>query len=90
LFTNTYFPLYLGSIAEREHLKWKNAAPMANNPYSPDALKKRLNEIEKKSPQFSDFGHLTPDKQVEQAVNQVVQETIVHPVIDSEPVDVKK
>jgi hypothetical protein len=31
-----------GSIAEREHLKWQNAEPMANNPYSSEALQRRL------------------------------------------------
>uniref|UniRef100_A0A182P2V9 DUF1713 domain-containing protein n=1 Tax=Anopheles epiroticus TaxID=199890 RepID=A0A182P2V9_9DIPT len=38
---NTLIP---GSIAEREHLKWRNAKPIANNPYSPDALQRRLSE----------------------------------------------
>uniref|UniRef100_A0A182YJ88 Uncharacterized protein n=1 Tax=Anopheles stephensi TaxID=30069 RepID=A0A182YJ88_ANOST len=33
-----------GSIAEREHMKWRNAKPIANNPYSPDALQRRLSE----------------------------------------------
>uniref|UniRef100_A0A182LVG2 Uncharacterized protein n=1 Tax=Anopheles culicifacies TaxID=139723 RepID=A0A182LVG2_9DIPT len=33
-----------GSIAEREYLKWRNAKPIANNPYSPDALQRRLSE----------------------------------------------
>jgi hypothetical protein len=32
----------VGSIAEREHLKWQNAEPMANNPYSSEALQRRL------------------------------------------------
>uniref|UniRef100_T1GYH8 Uncharacterized protein n=1 Tax=Megaselia scalaris TaxID=36166 RepID=T1GYH8_MEGSC len=31
-----------GSIAEREYMKWTNAVDMPNNPYAPDALKKRL------------------------------------------------
>lgn len=31
-----------GSIAEREHQKWKNAEDIPNNPYSPEALQKRL------------------------------------------------
>ncbi|XP_052892684.1 uncharacterized protein LOC128300599 isoform X2 [Anopheles moucheti] len=39
--TDTLIP---GSIAEREHLKWRNAKPIANNPYSPDALQRRLSE----------------------------------------------
>lgn len=32
----------VGSIAEREHQKWKNATSMPNNPYSAEALQKRL------------------------------------------------
>lgn len=32
----------IGSIAEREHQKWKNAEEIPNNPYSPEALQKRL------------------------------------------------
>jgi hypothetical protein len=38
-----------GSIAEREHLKWQNAQPMANNPYSSEALQRRLSESSSKS-----------------------------------------
>ena len=78
-----------GSIAEREHLKWKNAAPIANNPYSPDALKKRLSEVDRKS-EFFDLGRMTPDKLIEMVANDDAQETIVHPAMDSEPVDVMK
>lgn len=33
-----------GSIAEREHMKWKNAVDMPNNPYSPQALQRRLSQ----------------------------------------------
>lgn len=33
-----------GSIAEREHIKWLKAAPIAKNPYSTEALQKRLSE----------------------------------------------
>lgn len=36
--------LSLGSIAEREHLKWKNAQAIPNNPYSAEALKRRLSQ----------------------------------------------
>lgn len=36
--------MILGSIAEREHLKWQNAAPIENNPYSSEALQKRLED----------------------------------------------
>lgn len=39
-----FFFILLGSIAEREHLKWQNAAPIENNPYSSDALLKRLED----------------------------------------------
>ncbi|KAL5287120.1 hypothetical protein ACFFRR_008206 [Megaselia abdita] len=35
-------PTSPGSIAEREYKKWTNAVDMPNNPYAPDALKKRL------------------------------------------------
>lgn len=34
----------LGSIAEREHMKWKNAIDLPNNPYSPEALQRRLSQ----------------------------------------------
>ncbi|XP_044021247.1 homeobox protein 2-like isoform X2 [Aphidius gifuensis] len=33
-----------GTIAEREHKKWENAAPIQNNPYSPENIQKRLLE----------------------------------------------
>lgn len=35
-------PLHAGSIAEREHQKWKRAEDIPNNPYSPEVLQKRL------------------------------------------------
>ncbi|XP_055630957.1 uncharacterized protein LOC129771390 isoform X3 [Toxorhynchites rutilus septentrionalis] len=41
-----------GSIAEREHLKWRNASPIPNNPYSPDILQRRLTESGRKSSLF--------------------------------------
>lgn len=34
----------LGSIAEREHLKWMNARDIPNNPYSREALQRRLSQ----------------------------------------------
>lgn len=37
-----------GSIAEREHIKWLHAAPIANNPYSSEALQRRLSESDQK------------------------------------------
>ncbi|XP_050327317.1 titin [Bactrocera neohumeralis] len=33
---------YESSIAEREYKKWNNAVEMPNNPYTPDALKRRI------------------------------------------------
>jgi hypothetical protein len=42
LFPNT------GSFAEREHIKWLHAAPIANNPYSSEALQRRLSETDNK------------------------------------------
>ncbi|XP_043277226.1 uncharacterized protein [Venturia canescens] len=33
-----------GTIAEREHKKWENAAPIENNPYSEENIQKRLLE----------------------------------------------
>ncbi|XP_021695423.1 uncharacterized protein LOC5566116 isoform X9 [Aedes aegypti] len=46
-----------GSIAEREHLKWRNASPIPNNPYSPDVLQKRLEESNRRS-SLIDFDRL--------------------------------
>lgn len=34
----------LGSIAEREHLKWMNAKDIPNNPYSAEVLQRRLSQ----------------------------------------------
>lgn len=33
-----------GTIAEREHLKWQQATPIPNNPYSEENIIKRLDE----------------------------------------------
>ena len=41
-----------GSIAEREHIKWLHAAPIANNPYSSEALQRRLSETDQKNKTF--------------------------------------
>lgn len=40
---------YSGSIAEREHIKWLQAAPIAKNPYSTEALQRRLSEHDHKN-----------------------------------------
>lgn len=34
--------MFSGSIADRERKKWLNYVEMPNNPYSPEAIKKRL------------------------------------------------
>lgn len=34
----------VGSIAEREHMKWRNAVELPNNPYSAEALQRRLSQ----------------------------------------------
>uniref|UniRef100_A0A1Q3FKB5 FYVE-type zinc finger domain-containing protein n=1 Tax=Culex tarsalis TaxID=7177 RepID=A0A1Q3FKB5_CULTA len=47
-----------GSIAERDILKWRNASPIPNNPYSPDILQKRLSESNRRS-NLVDFDRLT-------------------------------
>uniref|UniRef100_A0A8D8L7I5 (northern house mosquito) hypothetical protein n=1 Tax=Culex pipiens TaxID=7175 RepID=A0A8D8L7I5_CULPI len=53
-----------GSIAERDILKWRNASPIPNNPYSPDVLQKRLLESNRSS-NLLDFDRLTnKDKDV--------------------------
>jgi hypothetical protein len=46
--SETFFQSITGSIAEREHLKWLHAAPIANNPYSSEALQRRLSESDHK------------------------------------------
>lgn len=33
-----------GSIAEREHKKWENVPDVPGNPYSPEALQRRLSQ----------------------------------------------
>lgn len=34
--------IILGTVAYRERKKWQNAVEMPNNPYSPEAIQKRL------------------------------------------------
>lgn len=46
-----------GSIAEREHLKWLKAIPIENNPYSPEALQKRLSRTHDKNFDISSDKH---------------------------------
>ncbi|KAL7032613.1 hypothetical protein ACKWTF_007362 [Chironomus riparius] len=46
-----------GSIAEREHLKWLKAIPIENNPYSPEALHKRLSRTHDKHFDISSDKH---------------------------------
>ncbi|XP_065344788.1 uncharacterized protein LOC135942555 isoform X3 [Cloeon dipterum] len=42
-----------GTIAEREHLKWQHARPIANNPYSEENIAKRLHDRKKVSSAFN-------------------------------------
>lgn len=44
LITKLFSLNLLGSIAEREHLKWINAEDIPNNPYSKEALQRRLSQ----------------------------------------------
>lgn len=44
LIARILFVSFIGSIAEREHMKWKNAVDFPNNPYSPEALQRRLSQ----------------------------------------------
>lgn len=46
------FVCLAGSIAEREHIKWLHAAPIANNPYSTEVLQRRLSETDNKQKNF--------------------------------------
>ncbi|CAO1391538.1 unnamed protein product [Diamesa hyperborea] len=56
-----------GSIAEREHMKWINAAPMANNPYSTEALQRRLSESDHKTKLMGISNNKLVDKLVEES-----------------------
>lgn len=47
----------IGSIAEREHMKWKNAVELPNNPYSAEALQRRLSQTSHNK--FTDIERLT-------------------------------
>lgn len=47
-FTISIFIISLGSIAEREYQKWYNAVEMPNNPYSAEALQRRLSGSQEK------------------------------------------
>lgn len=49
--------LLIGSIAEREHMKWKNAVELPNNPYSAEALQRRLSQTSHNK--FTDIERLT-------------------------------
>lgn len=44
----------LGSIAEREHKKWENAIDLPNNPYSAEALQRRLSQTSPKKSLLSE------------------------------------
>ncbi|KAL9912765.1 myosin-7a binding protein isoform 2-T7 [Glossina fuscipes fuscipes] len=46
--------------AEREYLKWHNAVDMPNNPYAPEALKKRINGSQERC---MDLPNISPGKE---------------------------
>ncbi|XP_037827901.1 titin isoform X3 [Lucilia sericata] len=46
-----------GSIAEREYKKWYNAVEMPNNPYAPEALKRRISGSQER---FIDLPNISP------------------------------
>ncbi|KAI9577618.1 hypothetical protein GQX74_013312 [Glossina fuscipes] len=50
----------VSSIAEREYLKWHNAVDMPNNPYAPEALKKRINGSQERC---MDLPNISPGKE---------------------------
>ncbi|XP_058460950.1 uncharacterized protein LOC131436309 isoform X3 [Malaya genurostris] len=80
-----------GSIAEREHLKWRNATPIANNPYSADILQKRLSESNHKST-FDDLSRLTSKDTLEchlepEGNSEIVEnDRSLQSVIDGNPI----
>ncbi|XP_036332158.1 uncharacterized protein LOC118743527 isoform X3 [Rhagoletis pomonella] len=47
-----------GSIAEREYKKWNNAVEMPNNPYAPEALKRRISGSQER---FMDLPNIVPN-----------------------------
>lgn len=68
-----HYKYLLGSIAEREHLKWMNAAPIENNPYSKENLQRRLSESDHKSKVF-DINHKIVDALVEESESKQAEE----------------
>jgi hypothetical protein len=57
----------IGSIAEREHIKWLKAAPIDNNPYSSEVLQRRLSETDHKT-KYNDISN-------HKLVNAIVEES---------------
>uniref|UniRef100_A0A1I8PDA0 Uncharacterized protein n=1 Tax=Stomoxys calcitrans TaxID=35570 RepID=A0A1I8PDA0_STOCA len=49
-----------GSIAEREYKKWYNAVEMPNNPYAPEALKRRISGSQER---FIDLPNISPSSE---------------------------
>lgn len=61
-----------GSIAEREYLKWHNAVDMPNNPYAPEALRKRINGSEERC---MDLPNISPGKETN-ALEHITKEKL--------------
>lgn len=70
-----------GSIAEREHMKWQNAVELPNNPYSAEALQRRLSQTQS---QFINIDGLTSIKNIE-----TVDETAIKINQSYKPIGVK-
>lgn len=70
-----------GSIAAREHMKWQNAVELPNNPYSAEALQRRLSQTQS---QFYNIDGLTGIKNIE-----IVDETAIKIRQSNRPSDVK-
>lgn len=80
-----------GSIAEREHMKWKNAVEMENNPYSAEALQRRLSQstntkfidIERLTSKFEtkhmDSKPLSPSNKTDKPIKVVLGSNKVNP-----------
>lgn len=68
-----------GSIAEREHKKWQNAAPIKNNPYSAEALQKRLSETDNRRG-IIDINNQVVDDQQSHESGEELEDEVLKPI----------
>lgn len=81
----------LGSFAEREHIKYLHAAPIANNPYSSEALQRRLSETDHKQKGFSMSNNSKiVDALVEESATSEADKEQDEEVFQAKKVDMKK